>query len=207
MSNRCPKCNEKLSPLYMKQNCPKCDTNLVYYDLEKRLANDHIQAIKEQEAVDNFLNNIKASAFGGKWQIVRFVLMFSPLIWMCLPFAIPKGNGSSSIFDFSNGITLISIIKDIINGTFAFEGANLMALVTMACVIVFSLAVIISSLFSIGKKALKRNIIFSIINTLVLLGCLILSAEAYLGIGAILTLVTYCITKVLHYLVHLKLNG
>ena len=32
MSN-CPKCNEKLSPFYMKQNCPKCNTNLVYYDL------------------------------------------------------------------------------------------------------------------------------------------------------------------------------
>ena len=27
MSN-CPKCNEKLSPFYMKQNCPKCGKSL-----------------------------------------------------------------------------------------------------------------------------------------------------------------------------------
>ena len=66
MSNKCPKCNEKLSPLYMKQNCPKCNTNLVYYNLDKRLEADHIQAMKEQETVDCVLNNIKTSAFGEK---------------------------------------------------------------------------------------------------------------------------------------------
>ena len=69
----------------MKQNCPKCNTNLVYYDLDKRLEADHIQAMKEQEAVDKVLNNIKTSAFGGPLQITRFILMFSPLLWMCLP--------------------------------------------------------------------------------------------------------------------------
>ena len=84
MSN-CPKCNEKLSPFYMKQNCPKCGTNLVYYDLDNRLQADHEKAMKEQEAVDRVLNNIKTSAFGGPLQITRFVLMFSPLLWMCLP--------------------------------------------------------------------------------------------------------------------------
>ena len=63
MSN-CPKCNEKLSPFYMKQNCPKCNTNLVYYDLDNRLQADHEKAMKEQEAVDRVLNNIKTSAFG-----------------------------------------------------------------------------------------------------------------------------------------------
>ena len=84
MSN-CPKCNEKLSPFYMKQNCPKCGTNLVYYDLENRLQADHEKAMKEQAAVERVLNNIKTSAFGGKEQITRFILMFSPLAWMCLP--------------------------------------------------------------------------------------------------------------------------
>jgi hypothetical protein len=110
MSN-CPKCNEKISPFYMKQNCPKCGTNLVYYELDKRLQADHEKAMKEQEAVDRVLNNIKTSAFGGPLQIIRFVLMFSPLLWMCLP--VFKANDGE-------GITLISVIMGIINGGFDF---------------------------------------------------------------------------------------
>lgn len=198
MNNRCPKCNEKLSPFYMKQNCPKCGTNLVYYDLEKRLEADHEKAMQEQEAINRVLNNIKISSFGGPLQIIRFVLMFSPLAWMCLG-VVKADNGSN--------ISLISVIMGIINGTFAFEGANLIGLITMACIIVFSLAEIISSLFSVGKKAGKRNIIFSLVNTLVLIGCLIWSvSEAHLGIGAILTLITYGVTILFHRLVNLKLN-
>lgn len=114
MSN-CPKCNEKLSPFYMKQNCPKCGTNLVYYDLDNRLKADHEKAIKEQEAVDRVLNNIKTSAFGGPLQITRFVLMFSPLLWMCLPTF--KANDGTSI-------TLISVIMGIINGGFDFSNPS-----------------------------------------------------------------------------------
>ena len=141
MSN-CPKCNEKLSPFYMKQNCPKCGTNLVYYDLDNRLKADHEKAMKEQEAVDRVLNNIKTSAFGGGLQITRFVLMFSPLLWMCLPTF--KANDGTSI-------TLISVIMGIINGSFDFSNPSyLFPFITMVCIILFSLMVIISSLFSVG---------------------------------------------------------
>lgn len=51
MSNRCPKCNEKLSPLYMKQTCPKCGVNLMYYKLDERLEADAKQAEKEVREV------------------------------------------------------------------------------------------------------------------------------------------------------------
>ena len=146
MSN-CPKCNEKLSPFYMKQNCPKCGTNLVYYDLDNRLQADHEKAMKEQEAVDTILNNIKTSAFGGPLQITRFVLMFSPLLWMCLPMFKADDGGY---------ITLISVIMGIINGGFPFSNPSyLFPFITMVCIILFSLMVIISSLFSVGKTPLK----------------------------------------------------
>ncbi len=199
MSN-CPKCNEKLSPFYMKQNCPKCGTNLVYYDLDKRLEQDHIQAMKEQEAVERVLNNIKTSAFGGPLQITRFVLMFSPLVWMCLPMF--KANDGANI-------TLISVIMGIINGGFDFSNPSyLFPFITMVCIVLFSLMVIISSLFSVGKKALKRTIIFSGINLIVFFICNILSVSngADTSYGAIIVAVVYVIEMLLHVSIDKKLN-
>lgn len=199
MSN-CPKCIEKLSPFYMKQNCPKCGTNLVYYDLDNRLKADHEKAMKEQEAVDRVLNNIKTSAFGGRLQIARFVLMFSPLLWMCLPMFKANDGGS---------ITLISVILGIINGGFDFSNPSyLFPFITMVCIILFSLMVIISSLFSIGKKALKRNTIFSGINLIVFFICNMLSVsnDANTSYGAIIVVIVYVVEMLLHILVNKKLN-
>ena len=201
MSNKCPKCNEKLSPLYMKQNCPKCNTNLVYYDLENRLKADHEQAMKEQEAVDRVLKNIKTSAFGGPLQIIRFVLMFSPLLWMCLP--VFKANDGGDI-------TLISVIMGIINGGFDFGNQSyLFPFITMVCIILFSLIVIISSLFSMGKKSLSRNETFSIINSSVFLIISIIACKiggAHLSTGWFLVSITYIIELEMHALVDKKLN-
>lgn len=199
MSN-CPKCNEKLSPFYMKQTCPKCKTNLVYYNLEERLEADHKKAIAEQEAVDKVLNNIKTSAFGGAIQIIRFVLMFSPLLWMCLP-----------MFKANNGeaVTLINIIIGIINGNLDFSNPSyLFPFATMVCIILFSLMVIISSLFSMGKKAFNRNTTFSSVNMVVFLVISSLSVAngATLGIGVFIVAVTYIIEFILHKLVDKKLN-
>ena len=201
MSNKCPKCNEKLSPFYMKQNCPKCNTNLVYYDLENRLKADHEKAMSEQEAVDRVLNNIKTSAFGGKLQIIRFVLMFSPLLWMCLP-----------VFRANDGenITLISVIIGIINGSYDFGNQSyLFPFITMVCIILFSLMVIISSLFSVGKKALARNEIFSIINSVVFVIISIVSCEvggAHQATGWFLVSITYILEFQMHSLINKKLN-
>ena len=199
MSN-CPKCNEKLSPFYMKQDCPKCGTNLIYYDLDNRLQADHEKAMKEQEAVDRVLNNIKTSAFGGRLQITRFVLMFSPLAWMCLPMFKTNDGGN---------VTLISVIMGIINGGFDFGNPSyLFPFITMVCIILFSLLVIISSLFSIGKKALKRNISFSSVNMVVLLivSTMSIKYSATLDIGLFIVVATYLLEFVLHKLVDKKLN-
>ena len=203
MSN-CPKCNEKLSPFYLKQNCPKCGTNLVYYDLENRLQADHEKAMKEQAAVERVLNNIKTSAFGGKEQITRFILMFSPLAWMCLTMF--------KTADFTK-ITLINVIVGIINGSMPFDkilsdNSYLFPVLTMVCIILFSLFEIIASLFSVGKKAFRRIVVFCIINRLVLLTCFILSVTngAFALAGFWCTLIVYNITPLLHRQINDKLN-
>ncbi len=215
MSNKCPKCNEKLSPLYMKQTCPKCDTNLVYYDLDKRLQEDHEKAMREQEAVDRVLNNIKTSAFGGKEQIFRFVMMFSPLLWMCLPIYTQMNRETLEI----TNISLITLIKSIIaTVTNADNGMNLdmwlsdkayfCTLVLIACIIIFSLAEIISSLFSVGKNALMRNRIFHYVNLIVCfaLSCLPIVNGFSHSIGITLVLTTYMSVGGLHKYVDKKLN-
>ncbi len=216
MSNKCPKCNEKLSPLYMKQTCPKCDTNLVYYDLDKRLAEDHEKAMREQAAVDKVLNNIKTSAFGGKEQIIRFVLMFSPLLWMCLPMYTQMNRETLEI----TNISLITLIKSIIatvsntdNGAMTFDmwlsdKAYLFTLILIACIIIFSLAEIISSLFSVGKNALKRNRIFHIINLAVCfaLSCLPIVNGFSHSIGLMMVLTAYVSVGRLHKAVDKKIN-
>lgn len=217
MSN-CPKCNEKLSPFYMKQNCPKCNTNLVYYDLDNRLQTDHEKAMKEQEAVDRVLNNIKTSAFGGKEQITRFILMFSPLLWMCLPM---YSQLNRETFETTN-ISLITLIKSIIatvgnadNGAMTFDmwlsdKAYFCILLLMACIIIFSLADIISSLFSIGKNALKRNMIFHIINFVIFFAVSILPIIGENGIrssiGVIFTFISYLSVGSCHKIIDKKLN-
>lgn len=192
MSNKCPKCGTKLSPLYMKQNCPKCDVNLIYYDLDKRLQADHEKAIKEQEALDKIILNVKTSAIGGVLQIIRLVLMFSPLGWMCLP-----------MFTTNEGtiVTLIGFVMSIINGELSLDNLSyLLPVVTMVCIILFSLAVIISSLFSMGKKALIRNMIFSAVNTAVLLACVVLSIvfKAQISYGTIIVVVVYILEFLMH---------
>ncbi len=200
MSNKCPKCGEKLSPLYMKQNCPKCNTNLVYYDLENRLKADHEQAMREQEAVDRILNNIKTSAFGGPLQIIRFVLMFSPLAWMCLPMFKANDGGD---------ITLVSVIMGVINGGFDFSNPSyLFPFITMICIILFSLMVITSSLFSVGENANIKIKVFQKINYLALLVFSILSIAngADFSYGAGLTVLTYVVTDTLHSQIDKRLN-
>lgn len=205
MNNRCPKCNEKLSPFYLKQNCPNCNTNLIYYDLEKRLEADHEKALKEQEALDRFLENLKLSTVGTKISLCRFILFFSPLVWMLLP-----------MFKAADGveISLLSVITGFIDGSITFniifdDLSYLFPITSLVGVIVFSLAVIISSCFSKSKKAYLRNIIFSIINLAVFSVCIVISKifGASLGIGTVIILAVYIVEIVLHKQVDKKINN
>lgn len=58
MDNKCPKCGKKLSVLYLKQNCPECGCDLLYYNMEENLEKDAEQAEKEFEALAKFLDKV-----------------------------------------------------------------------------------------------------------------------------------------------------
>lgn len=202
LENKCPKCGEKLSIFYLKQECPKCKTNLLYYDLENRLEQDRIQAEKEANAVNKFLNNLKLSSIGGKFQIIRLVLLFTPLLWMLLPvFSVKKQD--NSVFKFTLHGLIIGFIKGEISiDTLLGSKLYLLPTLTMIFVIIFSLAVIIASLFSCGKKSLAKNTVFSIINIAVLtvMTVLCIMNGISTGTGLYIIFAEYIITFAMHYL-------
>lgn len=177
----CPKCGKKLSPFYLKDKCPYCGVNLLYYNLDENLKADAALAQKEVDAVNKFLNTIKASSIASPLLIVRLVLFFTPLASMCLP-----------MYD---NVSLVTLIMGLVKSTIEI-GDVLMPLISMAFVVVLSLAVIISSLFSSTKTGFARNIIFSLINTavFVVFGVLI----SGLGIGWYVTLAIYILEIILH---------
>lgn len=189
MNNTCPKCGKKISPFYMKENCPYCNVNLLYYNLEDNLKADAAQAQKEVDAVNRFLGILKASSVASPVLIVRLVLFFTPLASMCLP--------------MYNGVSLISLIMGLVNSSMEI-GDVLMPLISMALVVVLSLAVILSSLFSATKTGLLRNMIFSGINTVVfvVLGVII----GGLGAGWFVTFAIYILEIIMHIICNKVIN-
>lgn len=188
-NNQCPKCGEKLSPFYLKENCPKCGVNLVYYDMENRLKADAEQAQREVDAVNRFLGILRSSSVASPLLIVRLVLFFTPLASMCLP--------------MYGDISLVTLIKGLIDGSLEI-GTVLMPVISMALVVVLSLTVIISSLFSVTKTGFLRNMIFSIINTAVFvtLGLVI----GGVGIGWYITLAIYVLEIIMHIICKMSID-
>lgn len=188
-NDSCPKCGKKLKPFYMKEKCPYCGVNLLYYNLDENLKADAAQAQKEVDAVNKFLNTIKSSSIASPLLIVRLILFFTPLASMCLP--------------MYGDVSLISIIMGLVKGT-ASIGDVILPFVSMVLVVVLSLAVILSSLFSATKTGLLRNMIFSAVNTAVfiVLGLIIGGA----GIGWYITFAIYILEIIMHIICNRVIN-
>lgn len=196
MNNKCPKCDKKLKPFYMKQTCPHCGVNLLYYKIDEQLEADAKKAEKETTAVKNFLLTLKKSSIDSPLLIIRLILFFTPLASMCLPM----------FWAGHKNVSLITFIMSIINHGFDIAGmakdlSYLFAVLSIIMVIVLSLAVIINSLFSCTKNGFKRNIIFSLVNTAVFGGLSIavcaLGARAMAGFYV--TMAIYLLEFVMHY--------
>lgn len=195
MSSKCPKCGEKINAFYLKQNCPKCGVNMLYYKLDEQLENDAKQAQSEVDKVNHLVGILRDSAIKTPWHILRLILFFTPLASMCLPL----------FWAGHKNVSLITFIMSIINhgfdlGAMADDKSYLFAVLSMICVIILSLAVIISSLFSETKNGFLRNMIFSSVNTLVFVVLSVLTCinGGYAKIGLTVTLLIYALEFVLH---------
>lgn len=192
MSNKCPKCGAKLSPFYLKPNCPSCGVNIVQYGFDERLESDKIRAEKEWERVDDFLNGLKMSSIGSPMAIVRLISFFLPIVALLIP--VYKVNGA--------GINLISIIKSIISDfASVFQNkAMLLCFISFAAVILTSLVCAVISLFSYTKNGYKRNIILSVIQicTFIALSTAAVINGASIFAGAAAVILLQILTLYLH---------
>ncbi|MBQ9531820.1 MAG: hypothetical protein IJR70_07080 [Eubacterium sp.] len=203
-NSKCPKCGERLSPFYMKQTCPKCGVNLMYYKLDERLEADAKQAQKEVDAVNRFGDMLKASTIKTPWHIIRLILFFTPLLSMLLPM----------FWAGHKKVSLLAFILCIVNHGFDFasltaDKSYLFAVLAIIGVIVFSLAVIIASLFSSTENGFKRNMMFSAFNAfvLVMFSELVRFFDGRVLIGYAVTLLIYAFEFMLHYLCQTDKNS
>ncbi len=216
MSN-CPKCNKKLKVLYLKQTCPYCGANLMYYDFENRLADDAASAQKEWGKVEDLLSGIKKSAIGSNAAIIRLVLFFLPVAALLLPvFKFDYYNA------FSGGnVSLISMIKLLINpaavdyapdsaaGTVFGSTTLIFCLAAFASVVVFALLSVVLSLFSFTKNGFKRNMIVTCMGLAVFAAlsvavCITGGGITY-GFYAVIALTV--LTTALHFSVNKKISN
>lgn len=195
MSNKCPKCGAKLSPLYLKPACPKCGVNFMQYGFDERLAADKENAEKEWTRAENTLLMLKNSTVKTPWHIVRLVLFFTPLLSMCLPL----------FWAGHKSVSLISLIMSIINHGLDLQAmvgdkSYLFAVLTLLCVILFSLGEIICSLFTARKNGYKRNLIAFSLNfaALALTAFLAIGFGAKAKIGLTVTFLIYLAKLILH---------
>ena len=54
----CPKCEKRLSPLYLKTACPHCGADLLYYRFDERLERDAQKAAAQEEKVQRLLRKL-----------------------------------------------------------------------------------------------------------------------------------------------------
>lgn len=67
MNNKCAKCGAKLKPFYLKQNCPNCNVNLLYYQMDENLQKDAEKAQDEVMRVWKFVRKIDKANVVGKY--------------------------------------------------------------------------------------------------------------------------------------------
>ena len=201
--SNCPNCNGKLSPFYLKQNCPHCGANLMYYDFENRLQQDAENAARETESIQNFVNGVKKSAIGSVMAIIRLVSFLLPIVAMLLPIFHIDGENISPV-------TLIKVIIADAESV-QWNTALVLCLVDFAAVIVCSLITLIVSLFSFTKNGLKRNVIVSALGIIIFAGLYlaVVTADATVSItyGFFLIPVLQMLTMALHFAVNNKING
>lgn len=194
MNNKCPKCGGKLSPFYLKQNCPHCGVDLLYYKLEERLEADAAESERQVQKINHFKEVVRSSSVASPLLLIRLILFFTPLASMCL--VMYRADDKN--------VSLISFILSIINHGFdmgAWRTDYLFAVLAIVCVILLSLAVIINSLFSSTKHGTLRNFIFSLVNTFVfgVLSFLVCRNGGEVRIGFYITLAIYAAELILHY--------
>lgn len=153
----CPKCGTHLSPMNWKPNCTKCGVNILYYDMDARLAADADRAEAEAARFSAWGGRIKSVTVGSRIALLRLLSFLLPILAALLPFARARlmGLGISE----EGGVSLITVIKGLMKGAgvmgfylnFSNDGKILFGALLILITVVCALGGLIASVFSYGK--------------------------------------------------------
>lgn len=152
-------------------------------------------AQKERTGAERTALTIQNSTAKTPWHIARLLLLFTPLLSMCLPLFWAR----------HKSVSLISLIMSIINHGLDLQAtvgdkSYLFAVLTLLCMILFSLGEIICSLFTAAKNGYRRNMTAFSLNfaALALTAFLAIGFGAKAKIGLLLTFLIYLAKLLLH---------
>lgn len=170
MASYCPKCSYKLSLIDIKQNCPVCGVNILYYGMDEALKKEADVAEFEHACFQPGMDRLKAATIGSPLAIVRLVFSLLPLLASLLP----MGNISVKLPYFTENVSvnIVSIIDKVFmnldfDQLFAMVGSDsvgkeyifyIVALVCFALALVVSIVNIVFLIMSCGKRGIRRNI-------------------------------------------------
>lgn len=198
MTNKCPKCGGKLNPLYLKQNCPHCGVNLVYYNAEERLEQDALKAEAEWEALGRWLVRLKGATIQGPLPIIRLIWAFVPLVLLALlplfqtqltlPFVdegVKSINGITAVMSiFSTNFTALGALGEVT----ALSSIPMQTYLYIGCLLlaaVFAVLLILSVAFSYTKHGELRNILFALGALVATVAAALLYVNVYTSSGLI----------------------
>lgn len=160
----CPKCGHKLKITDIKPNCPKCNVNLMNYQLEKRLDEDAANVEREIEV----FSKMKKSFVGMCQSAFRLVFYVLATAVLLLPM-FKMVETENAMFASGESISLLSIIMKIIVAedkmamlSSLFESKTMILLVVFFVgTVLLNLISLVFSVFSYTKIGTVRNIVFT----------------------------------------------
>ena len=175
MSSKCPKCGERISPLYLKQTCPHCGVNLVYYNAEERLEQDAAKAEAEWEALDRWLQRLKSATIQGPLPIIRLIWTFVPLLLLALLPLFQTQLTFPFVDEGVRSVNGITVVMNLFSTNFSAVGAlgeigelaslPVQTYLYMGCLLLaalFAVLLILFVAFSYTRHGELRNILFSV---------------------------------------------
>lgn len=203
--SECPKCKQKISLLYLKQNCPHCNVNLRFYNFEENFYRDAKRAELSSAKISIFIAHIKASFIGSKLTIARLCVMLLPLISFLVPygkvvFAQPFLNDSVALsglglYGAYEGGYLPYIMSmtgsDVSGNSFILLGAALVSyiLAAVAALLIFFMTILcflnIKKMHKILAGTAVCGIVFSVLATILTAVFAALSTENGLISGSV----------------------
>ncbi len=156
---KCPHCQNKIMPWYVRAECPKCGTNMVNYQWEERLEEDSIRADKAFRKLHVTIAKMKYSFAGTKLRIIRIPISVIPLF----SFLLPLFNVSLSLpfYESNESMNVISIVMNVLNFNFGGIPAYLSSDLTGDAALMLLLSIV---LLVVSALSLPVTLVFFILN-------------------------------------------